>query len=86
MTALARTLTGLVGRIVVDKTGLAGDYEFELTFESPALSGATAGADPLSKGPSIFTALEQQLGLRLVSERNRVPVLVIDRIERPTPD
>jgi uncharacterized protein (TIGR03435 family) len=82
MTALARTLTGLVGRIVVDKTGLAGDYEFELTFESPALSGA----DPLSKGPSIFSALEHQLGLRLVPERNRVPVLVIDRIERPTPD
>lgn len=94
MTMLARILSGFpaVGRPVIDKTGLAGNYKVALTFAPPAPppQGA-AGANPdsapvVSDGPSIFTALEEQLGLKLESTRGQVPVLVVDHIERPTPD
>jgi uncharacterized protein (TIGR03435 family) len=69
MNALTGPLRGLAGRIVVDKTGLRGNYEFTLEM----------GADV-----TVFTALREQLDLKLESEVNQLPVLVIDRIERPT--
>jgi uncharacterized protein (TIGR03435 family) len=86
MSALALILTGYVGRIVIDKTGLPGDYDFDVDF-APVRGGNPAG-DPAqpSEFASIFTAVQEQLGLRLVSERNPVPVVVIEKIERPTPD
>jgi uncharacterized protein (TIGR03435 family) len=65
------------GRVVIDKTGLTGAYELTMQYrENPG---------PLNS-PSLFTALEEQLGLKLVSDRAVVSVLVIDHIERPTPD
>jgi uncharacterized protein (TIGR03435 family) len=86
MPVLAVILTGYVGRIVIDKTGLAGDYEFDLDFAP--IRGGNPLSDPAqpSAFPSIFTAVQEQLGLRLVSERNPVPVVVIESIHRPTPD
>ena len=64
------------GRPVVDKTGLPGSYEFTLRYaQQPA---------PGNDLPSIFTALEEQLGLKLVPERAPLDVLVVDHIERPT--
>jgi uncharacterized protein (TIGR03435 family) len=68
-----------VGRPVVDKTGLTGKYNF--TLEYAAVS--KAGTDD-SAGPSIFTALEEQLGLKLEPTKAPMDVLVIDSIEQPT--
>jgi len=93
MSQLAQTLSQQVQRIVVDKTGLTGTYDFEMTYtpEAGGGLGLPPGADPGAAaapqdGPSIFTALQEQLGLKLESQRGPVQVLVVDRMERPTPD
>lgn len=85
MARLALTLSVVVGRVVTDETGLSGAYDLELTFapEGP-LPPAAPPADP--NAPSVFTALREQLGLRLEGRRGPVEVLVVDGIERPTPD
>jgi uncharacterized protein (TIGR03435 family) len=69
-----------IGRLVIDKTGLAGLFDIHLEY---APSRAAAQADN-STGPSIFTAVEEQLGLKLSSDKGQVEVLVIDHIERPS--
>jgi uncharacterized protein (TIGR03435 family) len=83
-------LSDLDGRPVVDKTGLTGAWnvEFEFTPDQPPLPGEAPPPLPLpaDNAPSFFTALEEQLGLKLRSARGQARVLVIDRIERPTPD
>lgn len=66
------------GRVVIDRTGLTGNYEFTLRYSIEPGSN--------DDRPSLFTALEEQLGLKLVPERAPLKVLVIDRIERPTED
>ena len=81
MSEFARWLTGQTQRAVIDRTGLAGAWDFELTF-APAGVAAAATTDT----PSLFTALQEQLGLRLEATRAPAEVLVVDRIERPTPD
>ena len=81
LTEFARWLTGQTQRAVIDRTGLAGAWDFELTF-APADVAAAATTDT----PSLFTALQEQLGLRLEATRAPAEVLVVDRIERPTPD
>ena len=80
MDTLAQILgESLAGQPVVNETGLAGTYEFTMTF---APEGATD-----SSLPSVFTALEEQLGLKL-ERRTAVPVemLIIDHVERPVLD
>jgi uncharacterized protein (TIGR03435 family) len=93
MNELARSLSPLVGRIVIDKTGLKERYDFQLTYApegrgfgpGPGPSGLEAPpVDPNT--PSLFTALQEQLGLKLESERGPVDVVVIDRVEQPTED
>jgi uncharacterized protein (TIGR03435 family) len=80
------------GRTVIDRTGLKGDYFWTLhwTPENPDLRfGGPAGAgapQPGSGGPSLFTAIQEQLGLRLESTKGPVDVLVIDHVEQPTPN
>jgi uncharacterized protein (TIGR03435 family) len=89
MDQFARNLVGGVGRIVVDKTGLPGYYDFSLTFSpdtAPTAPGAPAGAPPDPSAPSLFTAMQEQLGLKLEPGRAPIQVLVIDRAERPTAD
>ena len=85
MASLASLLRSTAGRHVVDKTGLIGNYRVKLegvrVFQGPGLDPAAVAADEL---PSIFTALQEQLGLKLESSRTRVEVLVIDHIERPS--
>ena len=76
MQKLADTLSGLTGRRVVDETGLTGLYSLHLDF-APELAD-----DP--SHPSIFTSVQEQLGLRLESSRGPVEVLVIDSAERPS--
>ena len=85
MAALARSMSNQVGRIVVDKTGLIGGFDLELEFTpDPAAAGGQPPAVTDTNLPSLFTALEEQLGLKLVPARGPVEMLVIDRIERPT--
>ena len=94
MSNLATSLSPQVGRIVVDKTELTGNYDFELTYAPEALGGGV-GAPPLVNGnpiqvdpnaPNLFTALQEQLGLKLDSQRGPVDVVVIDRLEQPVSD
>lgn len=79
-----------LGRTIVDKTGLVGNYDFKLqwTPESQSAASAQQGADntlsPDSSGPSIFTAIQEQLGLKLESQKGPVEIFVIDHVERPS--
>jgi uncharacterized protein (TIGR03435 family) len=91
MLELARSLSPMVGRIVIDKTGLKGRYDFQMTYapEGRGFGAGPVGADapPIDPNtPSLFTALQEQLGLKLESERGSVDVVVIDRVEQPTED
>jgi uncharacterized protein (TIGR03435 family) len=81
MARLAQTLSGIVGRVVTDETKLTGTYDLQLAFtpEQPLPPGAPPGADP--DAPSIFAALQEQLGLKLNTKRDMVEVLVIDRVD-----
>lgn len=78
------------GRAVIDKTGLNGPWNLELEFtaDDPPTAGDPSASDftPSESGPSFFTAVEEQLGLRFRPSRGAVEVVVVDRIERPTPD
>ena len=78
---LAGYLSGVpaVDRHVTDRTGLTGRYDFRLEY-SPAF------LEPGAAGPSLFTALTEQLGLTLKEETVPLPVLIIDGVEKPTPD
>ncbi len=76
----AELLSQLTGRLTTDATGLTGTFDMDLQWRP---DGQQADA---SDAPSIFTALREQLGLKLESRRGSIPVLVIDSIERPTPD
>ncbi len=92
MAEVVRLLAPRVNRLVVDKTARDGRYQFELEFtpdQTPGIppGGLPAGVElPPSDGPSLFTALQEQLGLKLDSSRAQLDVIVIDRIERPTED
>ncbi len=80
---LAEQLSRALGRVVVDRTGLDGRYELSLkwTPDDAAAPSSTANADA---GPSIFTAIQEQLGLKLESGKGPVPILVVDHIETPS--
>ena len=82
---LAGQLTNLVHRMVIDKTGLKGRFDFVLWFapDRDALSDADNGT-PHNDAPSIFTALEEQLGLKLQPDKGPVDTVVIDHVEQPT--
>jgi uncharacterized protein (TIGR03435 family) len=89
MTQLATSLAPFVSRFTVDKTGLTGGFDVELTWTPEQASSNIAGnalpdAAPGSSGPSIFAALQEQLGLKLVSEKGPVAVLVVDHLEEPS--
>jgi uncharacterized protein (TIGR03435 family) len=82
---LATNLSYQLGRSVVDKTGLTGNYDFTLKWtpdQAPAVS--SAGTEANSSEPSMFTALEEQLGLKLESTKGPVETLVIEHLERPS--
>jgi len=90
---LASRFPMYVGRIVVDRTGLTGNYQYDLRFGDNPIPGAGPGGGfpfptqpPDPDAPSLFTALEEQLGLKLVPQTGPVEVLVIDRVEPPKPN
>jgi bla regulator protein blaR1 len=81
------------GRVVVNKTGLKGIYNFTLKWTPETSAPATGGADGAAfapageePAPGLFTALEDQLGLKLESQKGSVEALVIDQVERPSPN
>lgn len=83
-------LSQLTGRVVVDRTGLTGGYDIDLKW-TPTPDQLPPGPPPPGiepppidpNGPSLFTALQEQLGLKLDTERGPVDVLVIDRLQQP---
>ncbi len=83
---LTASLQSLTGRPVVDRTGLTGAFDFDLEWTSGTIAPPVGANPPADDGPSIFTALQEQLGLKLESTRGPFDVLVIDSIQRPTPD
>jgi uncharacterized protein (TIGR03435 family) len=92
---LARMLAPQLGRPVYDKTGLNGAYDFELVFMPEGGRGMPIGppppgAPPLPPidpdAPSLFTAIQEQLGLKLEAGRGPVDVIVIDSVQPPTED
>jgi bla regulator protein blaR1 len=99
---IASVLRAFLGREVIDKTGLTGQYDFDLTWtpwqtrasgmgsnsgsEANQGTGGGTASAPVSPGLSIFAAIQQQLGLRLKPAKGPVRVLVVDHVEPPTPN
>lgn len=81
MGQLASVLSSASGRAVFERTGLTGNFDVDLEW-TPALASEPSAADI----PSLFTALEDQLGLKLESTRGPVEILVVDHAEHPTED
>ncbi len=86
---IAEQISIALGRSVIDKTGLTGNYDFKLDWTpdegAQRMMGAPGGDGPPpadSAGPSIFTAVQDQLGLKLESTKGPVEILVIDRVEK----
>jgi len=83
LSVLARVLSLFADLPVIDKTGLAGGYDFDLQF--PELGTAPDAVAPRAEGASgIFTALREQLGLKLQSDRGNLDFIVIDSVAHPT--
>jgi uncharacterized protein (TIGR03435 family) len=85
--ALAGLLTRPSGRKVVDKTGLTALYEIDLKWtpdQMPNGAPLPPGVDIDTTGPTLFTAIQEQLGLRLVPETGEVHTLVVESVEHPS--
>ena len=74
----ASSLDGMVGRPVFDKTGLRGNYDIDLKWTPEDEQGAP------DAGPSLLTAIQEQLGLKLVPTKGPVVTFVVDHVERPS--
>ncbi len=91
MAMLATQLSSMLGRNVLDKTGVTGQFDIKLSWSPDEGQGVMmrgAGEDrpepSASDGPSVFTALQEQLGLKLDSTKGPVEMIVVDKIEKPT--
>jgi uncharacterized protein (TIGR03435 family) len=87
MEGIAEALAGLTGRPVRDETGLRGFFDFKMEWmpDAPAAAPDAVEKRPAETvGPTIFTALQEQLGLKLESKKGPVEILVIDRAEHPS--
>ena len=91
MLELTRILSQRLGHNVLDKTGLTGKYDLAMQWPPPEdrpgppmLGGGEGGNAPESAGPSIFTVIQEQLGLKLESHKAPVEVLIIDHVEAPS--
>jgi len=85
-TAVLGRVSSMIGRRVVNRTGLTRAYDYKLEFAPEQALNAQPGesADSESGGPSFTAAVKNQLGLKLVPEKLPVEVIVVDRIERPS--
>jgi len=94
MQLLTQMLSNQLGRPVIDKTGLTGKYDFQLQWtpdpgQNPGPPGVlppgvAAPPPPDPNGPDVFTAIQEQLGLRLESQKGPVDMIVVDRVEKPS--
>jgi uncharacterized protein (TIGR03435 family) len=94
MRGLVRILSAQLRRTVVDKTGLTGNFDYKLDWTPDDTGSAIPksanpgtgdpGVTSDAAGPSLFTALEEQLGLKLESTKGPVDVIVIDQLVPPT--
>ncbi len=78
---IASLLSQSVERTVLDRTGLTGTFDFDLHFQPQEKA-----PQPNSSDPDLFTAVQEQLGLKLGSARASVPMLVVDHVQQPTPN
>ena len=88
ISAVLEFLSNETGRKIVDKTGLTGRYSFTLSWLSPMAASQKAGeaneaSTPADATPDLFTAIQEQLGLKLEPTKGPVDVVVIDHLERP---
>jgi uncharacterized protein (TIGR03435 family) len=86
--SIAQILYGPTGRIVIDRTGIAGGFDFKLEWmpdaaHMPLINGSKP-PEGSAEGASIFTAVQEQLGLKLESTKAPVEILVIERAEKAT--
>ena len=90
---LMNVLEGQAGRHIIDRTGLKGLFDFEIQFSANGFSptGPGFGPEPPVSSPtapdprvSLFTAMEERLGLKLESAKGPIEVLVIDQVEKPS--
>jgi uncharacterized protein (TIGR03435 family) len=90
MARLSNLLSMILQRSVVDRTDLIGSFDITLDYTADQTFGYALGAPPSGAvtpdGPSLFTALEEQLGLKLQSTKAAVDVFVIDSVAQPEPD
>ena len=89
MAGLVGLLSQQLGRIVLDKTRLMGNYDFTMRWtpyksQLPMFKGTESTSSPESPGPSLFTAIQEQLGLKLESQKGPVEILAIDHAETPS--
>ena len=83
LTGLLQHLEETLERPVIDRTGLKGNYDIELSYLDASLADPTVAAQSPSTGQSLFIALQEQLGMKLESARGPVDVLVIDSVSEP---
>jgi bla regulator protein blaR1 len=92
---LTNALSNALGRPVLNRTGLTGNFDFKLQWtpdagqfggfpSGPPPPGVNEPPPPDPNGPSLFTAVQEQLGLRLESQKGPVDLIVIDRVEKPS--
>lgn len=84
---LARSLASeleIAGHPVVDQTGLTGRYDFTLRWTPDVPASKTDQTDPHAQWPSLFTAINEQLGLKLTPEKLPIDIIVVDSVEMPT--
>ena len=80
---IAANLSARLGRPVFDKTGLTDKFDFELSWVPDLTTSGTGAPSPAVSGPSLLTAVQEQLGLRLESQKGPIEILVIDQVSRP---
>ena len=84
MQDLAASLQSMLSRPVLDKTGLAGAYDIDLQWAAMDLHADEAANAASTEGPSLFSALNEQLGLSLVSHNEKFEVVVVDSVRPPS--
>jgi uncharacterized protein (TIGR03435 family) len=86
LTVLTNGLTAITQRRVVDSTGLTGDWEFDISFNPPSVPPGIELPPPDPGTASLFTVLQEQLGLKLEATRLPMQVMVVDSVDRPVED
>ncbi len=86
MSDFAETLADQVNRTVIDKTGLTGVYDLKLKWTPDRLLNQAADNGSTDRPPDLFTALKEQLGLKLDAAKGPVKTLVVDHAEKPSPN